>query len=88
MEGLDRLGEQRGEIVDALHQLQEHVAAVRFDPNDEASIEAAIRQVNDEVDRRLLPFEGNDIVGEMADQLKASAAETIRRQAADLRNRS
>jgi hypothetical protein len=81
LEGLDQLSEQFGGVVAALRELENRVASVRVDGNDEASIRAAIKSVDDEVDRLLLPYRANSAVAEIADEFKANAAENIRRRA-------
>jgi ATP-dependent Clp protease ATP-binding subunit ClpA len=58
--------------------LHAQLASIRFDANDDESIRAAIRTVEDEIDRRLLPFKAIDVVAEIASQFKAKAAENIR----------
>jgi hypothetical protein len=86
MEGLDQLGEHQAEVVKALGELEDRIASVRFNPGDEQSIEAAISSLNEEVDRRLLPFQANSAVAEIADRLKAKAAANIRLRAEQARS--
>lgn len=80
LENLDRLSENP-EIINVLHELEQRIASVTFDPNDEQSVEAAIRAVDDEIDQRLLPFQADNAVQEVAGALRAAAAEHIRGRA-------
>jgi len=87
MEALDQLGERQGEVVAALRELERQIGSVSFDSSEQESVEAAIRTIANEVDRRLLPFQANSIVREIAEQLKAKAAENIRLRAEHARDR-
>jgi hypothetical protein len=88
LEGLDQITEQFGGVVAALHELENRVASIRIEPNDEASIRAAILSIDEEVDRLLLPYKANEIVAAVANQFKDSAAENIRRRAAQAGDRA
>lgn len=88
LEGLDQITEQFGGVIAALHELESRVASIRIEPNDEASIRAAILSIDEEVDRLLLPYRANEIVAAVANQFKDGAAENIRRRAAQLGDRA
>lgn len=81
LQGLDQLPEQLSGVVTALKELEGRVASVHVDRNDEASVRAAIKSIDDEVDRLLLPYQANSAVAEIADEFKAKAAANIRRRA-------
>lgn len=81
LERLDQLEGQFGEVVTTLHELERQVASVPLVPNDAASVDAAIERIDQEVDRRLLPYEANEIVAGIAAEFKAKAAENIRLRA-------
>jgi hypothetical protein len=85
MEAIDQLGDH-DDVVKVLRELERRVASVTFDANDEQSIEAAIATVDDEVDERLLPFGAYSGVREIADELKAKAAQNIRLRAQQARS--
>jgi hypothetical protein len=85
LESLDRLTGDLGEVAQAFRELEGLVANVPFNANDDASVEAAIKEVNEEVDRRTLPFLANDVVQQVAGQFKENAAEAIRLRARQAR---
>ncbi len=85
LEGLDQLADQYGVVIAALRELENRVASVRVEPNDEASLRAAIASIEDEVDRLLLPYQANSIVAAIAGQFKERAEENIRLRASQLR---
>ncbi|HEV2738686.1 MAG TPA: hypothetical protein VGU66_08920 [Candidatus Elarobacter sp.] len=72
--------EQMGRVVSSL---EGEIATVTFDPSDPASIDAAIHTVDTVIDRAVAPFRQNAMLVEITDDLKASFAEGIRRDAAD-----
>jgi hypothetical protein len=84
LEGLDQLADQNGAVMAALRQLESLVASVHIEPNDDASLRAAISSIDDEVDRLLLPYQANSIVAAIADQFKERAEENIRLRASQL----
>ena len=45
LEGLDQLADQYGVVIAALRELESRVASVHVEPNDEASLRAAIRRL-------------------------------------------
>lgn len=55
------------------------IADLRFNPDDPASVEAAVTSIEAEIDRRLAPFGDNATAVAMAEDLK-------RRYAAGIRN--
>lgn len=54
-----------------------------FDPDDAASVEAAIVAVEDAIDSRAYRFPGNDPVMDLADQMKEQYRQAIRAQRHD-----
>ena len=78
---LDQLPDHLDEVVKALRELEDRVATVRFDAKNEESVTAAIQSVENDVDRRLLPFRANDLVQTIGGQFKERAAENIRLRA-------
>ncbi|OTP67689.1 hypothetical protein PAMC26510_30340 [Caballeronia sordidicola] len=57
--------------------LQEEVIETGFDPDDPASVQAAIAYVEAKVDAKVAPYRGNRLVEEAADQIKAECRANI-----------
>lgn len=68
--GLDGLTSNLEEAQKALEAMGEELGTVTFDPNDPASIEAAIQEVERLVDERLGAYARNPIIGPLAQQMK------------------
>lgn len=85
IEGLDALQRELQEAQAALEGIDGELGTVNFDPDDPASIEAAITQVNMMVDERLGAYASNSIVGPMAEELKEKYREAIIEKAAAAR---
>lgn len=83
--GLDKLQKNLKEAERALSELDGELGVVNFNPNDPASIEAAIQSVNRMVDERIGEFSTNPIIGPLADQMKEKYRESIIQKAAEAR---
>jgi hypothetical protein len=66
-----------------MSSLQGTLGTVYCDPGNPASIEAAIHEAAEMIDRSVASYRGNAILAEMADALKAGYADGIREHAAD-----
>lgn len=86
--GLDKLQKELKQAQQALNELDGELCVVNFDPNDPASIEAAIQSVIRLIDSRVEPFANNPIVRSLADQMKESYRENILQKAAEARLQS
>ncbi|MFK7161859.1 hypothetical protein V6U78_12515 [Marinospirillum sp. MEB164] len=86
--GLDKLQKELKQAQQALNELDGELGVVNFDPNDPASIEAAIQSVIRIIDSRIEPYANNSIVGSLADQMKESYRESILQKAAEARLQS
>lgn len=85
--GLDALERQFKEVEKAMKELDGDIADLRFDPEDPASIEQAIQNLNDAVDAKVAPYTHNDMVMSIADELKENGrAEILERAAASRLN--
>jgi hypothetical protein len=62
---------------EGLKALQEEVIETGFDPDDPASVQAAIAYVEAKVDAKVAPYRGNRLVEEAADQIKAECRANI-----------
>jgi predicted sugar kinase len=83
--GLDKLSRELDEAQKALSALDGDLGTVSFDPNDPASIEAAVQRVELMVDERLASYSSNSIVGPMIIGLKEKYREGIIERAAAAR---
>ena len=86
--GLDQLTRQLDEAQRAMASLDGELGSVNFDPNDPASIEAAIQKMEAMIDERLGSYVSNPIVGPMAEQMKEKYRAAIVEKAAEARTGS
>jgi hypothetical protein len=82
IEGLDELTKQLDDAQKALDALDGELGTVSFDPNDPASIEAAIQSVETTIDERLGRYADNLIVAPVVESMKSQYRETILERAA------
>lgn len=83
--GLDELSKQLTDTQKALEALDGELGTVSFNPNDPASIEAAIQSVEMIIDDRLGPFASNPIIAPLTEQMKEKYREAIIDRAAEAR---
>ena len=78
---MDKLAEDvlqtLAEAGEGLKALQEEVIEAGFDPDDPASVQAAIAYVEAKVDAKVAPYRGNRLVEEAAEQIKAECRANI-----------
>jgi len=86
--GLDKLQKELKEAEQALNELDGELGVVNFDPQDPASIEAAIQSVNRIIDNRIESYADSPIVGSLTEQMKESYRENILQKAAEARLQS
>jgi hypothetical protein len=70
MSGFDKLKRELDDAQRAFSSLDGELATVRFDPSDQQSVEAAIRSMEEAVDRKVAPYRGNALVESIVPQLK------------------
>lgn len=68
--GLDDLARKLKELGEATSALDGDITQLNFDPDDPASIEAAIQQMEAAIDERVSNYTHNDLVTGVAGQLK------------------
>ena len=83
--GLDDLSRQLTDAQKALEALDGELGTVSFDPDDPASIEAAIQSVEAIIDERLGPYTSNPIIAPLAEEMKEKYREAIIDRAAEAR---
>ena len=82
--GLDALAKQLDDAQQAMGELEGELS-VSFDPNDPASIEAAIQDVEGIIDAKILPWASNALVGQMVAGVKGQYRQAILDRAAAAR---
>jgi len=65
------------EAAEGLKALEDEVITAGFDPDDPASVDAAIRHIDDTIDAKVAKFRGNRLVEEAADAIKAECRANI-----------
>jgi hypothetical protein len=83
--GLDRLTRQMDELSKFSEEVDGELATVSFDPTDAASIEAAISEMEAAIDQKAIPYEGNDMVSDLVEQMKENLRDQILEKAAAAR---
>lgn len=83
--GLDQLTKQLEQAQQAIGELDGELAAVSFDPNDPASIDAAIQQANASLDAKVTAWADNPLVAQLAEGMKEKFREAILQRAAAAR---
>lgn len=83
--GLDELSRQLTDAQRAMEALDGELGIVNFDPNDPASIEAAIQSVESMIDERLVQYASNPIIASLAENMKEKYREAIVDRAAATR---
>lgn len=87
--GLDAITKKMDQLAKFAGDLDGDIANVSFDPQDPASIDRAIQEVNAAVDAKAASYGRNDWVENAATELKEQAREAILERAAAARlNRS
>lgn len=75
--GLGELNRQLTDAQKALEALDGEFGTVNFDPNDPASIEAAILSVESVIDERLVQYASNRIIASLVEEMKEKYREAI-----------
>lgn len=82
IDGLDKLSRDLEQAQKAIAAMEGELGTVSFNPEDPASIEAAIQEVARLIDERLGSYVSNPIIGPMAESLKEKYREGILEKAA------
>lgn len=70
MEGLEKLSRELDEASRAFKSLDGDIAQVRVVPGDDASVQAAIRQIEEAIDKKAAPYRNNPFVSPVVAKLK------------------
>ena len=85
MQGFDDLQRQLKDAGEAFTALDGELTTIRFDPDDQASVEAVIADVARAIDVKISPFAGNPFVEDVAAQMKAKYQEQILERAREMK---
>lgn len=80
--GLDKLQKQLEDAQRAFQDLDGTIATLHFDPDEPASIQAAISQMENAVDQKTASYRGNPMVQDIAIQMKKTYRKQISERAA------
>lgn len=75
--GFDKLRKTLDEASRAFKELDGTITKVHFDPNDQASIDEAIRSMETAIDQKVGAFRSNPMVAQLIPQMKAKYREGI-----------
>jgi len=85
IDGLDKLTRDLEQAQKAMAAIDGELGSVSFDPEDPASIEAAVQEMERLIDERLGSYVSNPLVGPMVESLKEKYREGIVQKAAAAR---
>lgn len=83
--GLDKLQRDLADAQRAFQSLDGTIATLKFDPNDPASVNAGVRQMESAIDAKVRPYRGNALVESVAKGLKEKYRAAILDRAAKAR---
>lgn len=83
--GLDALTKKMDQLARFAEEVDGELATVAFDPTDPSSIEAAISEMETAIDQKVASYEGNDMVADLVEQMKANLRDQILEEAAAAR---
>ncbi len=86
--GFDKLRKTLDEATRAFKELDGTITEVRFDPNDQASIDEAIRSMEGAIDEKVGAFRNNPMVSQLIPQMKEKYRDGIIARAASARANS
>ncbi len=75
--GLDQVGKQLKELSDAGAALNGKICDSKFNPADSSDVQRAIRDMENEIDRRVSRWRNNQAVQKLASETKANLRKQI-----------
>lgn len=85
IQGLDKLQRELKTAQEALGDLQGELGTVSMDPHDPASIDQAISAMERIIDAKVASYEGNELIGQLAQDLKENYRSMMLESAAEAR---
>jgi Mg/Co/Ni transporter MgtE len=83
--GLAALTKRMGQLARFAEEVDGELATVAFDPTDPSSIETAVSEMEAAIDQKAIAYQGNDMVANLVEQMKANLREQILEKAAAAR---
>ncbi len=83
--GLDKLLKDLDDAQRALRSLDGTIATLKYDPNEPASVQQAIRQMESSIESKISPWRNNQMVSKIAASLKTQYRQAILKRAAEQR---
>lgn len=83
--GLDKLARKMEQLAKFAEEVDGDLATVTFDPTDPGSIEAAVSEMEAAIDQKAVSYQGNDMVADLVEQMKANLRDQILEKAAAAR---
>ncbi|MCP1247262.1 hypothetical protein NKW54_15215 [Acetobacter cerevisiae] len=83
--GLDKLTREMDQLAKFATEVDGELASVSFDPTDPSSIETAISEMEAAIHQKAVSYEGNNMVVNLVEQMKANLREQILEKAAAAR---
>ncbi|HZV57070.1 MAG TPA: hypothetical protein VFF89_05295 [Sphingobium sp.] len=84
--GFDKLQKTLDDAPRAFKELDGTITEVRFDPDDQASIDEAIRSMETAIDRKLSAYRSNPMMAQLIPQMKAKYRDGILARAESARS--
>jgi hypothetical protein len=75
--GLDKLQRDLDQAQRAFKSLDGEITRLKFEPNDQGSIEAALRQLDAAIDAKVRPYRGNPLVEAVAKGLRVCPGSSV-----------
>jgi hypothetical protein len=88
IDGLDKLQRELSSAQAALQALDGELGTVNFNPEDPASIESAIAAMEAMIDGKLVGYQANPFIADLATNMKAQYREAILEEAAAARQKA
>jgi len=75
--GLDKLTREMDELAKFAESIDGNLTTVKFNPDDPASVQAAVRQMEAAVDAKAAPYRSNNLVMDLASKSKEQFRQAI-----------
>lgn len=75
--GLDKLTREMDELAKFAESIDGNLTTVKFNPDDPASVQAAVRQMEAAVDVKAAPYRSNNLVMNLASKSKEQFRQAI-----------
>lgn len=87
IKGLDDLPKKLTNLQKALHSIEGEIATVSLTPNDQASVDRVILEMERTVDRKVAPFRGDSTIDAIVSKAKVAFKQALLRRVKEERAR-